>query len=138
MTIYTEETFSTAEQIQRFEEVISQQTSTIENLQRALENRAQQCRSHEQNEETLKELLIEEHENIDEGIIDSICSIFGIELTREVYVEGVVPFSGYLTLPVGYDPDDIQGEISAEVSIGWQSDIEGDLDVDDIEVTVTR
>lgn len=63
--------------------------------------------------------------------LKEVAALLEIEMTKTVNVSVTVTFSGTATVPMDFDPDDLEGELSFHVDEGYNSDIEWDLDEDD-------
>ena len=73
-------------------------------------------------------------DDIDKDTLKSIAEELRIELTREVRIKMTITASGTATVPIDFDLDDIDGEISVDFSNNYGTDVELDIDVDDMTV----
>ena len=80
----------------------------------------------------IKDAIIADDVDID--TIKSIANELCIELTREVRIKMTITASGTATVPIDFDLDDIDGEISVDFSNNYGTDVEFDIDVDDMTV----
>ena len=71
--------------------------------------------------------------DIDKDTLIQIASDLNVELTREVRVKMRITASGTATVPIGFNLDEIDSEISVEFSNNY-GDLELDIDVDDLTV----
>jgi hypothetical protein len=102
---------------------------TIASLREALTKQGNRIASFES---TLKEFV--KDEEIDTDVAQSLADCFGINLTREYSITVIARFSGTVTVDAGYDIDDLQGELAAELSAGWADGFTVDVDCDEVEV----
>ena len=80
---------------------------------------------------TIKHAII--NDDIDKDTLIQIASDLNVELTREVRVKMRVTASGTATVPIGFNLDEIDSEISVEFSNNY-GDLELDIEVDDMTV----
>jgi hypothetical protein len=73
-------------------------------------------------------------DDIDIDTLKNIANELCIELTREVRIKMTITASGTATVPIDFDLDDIDGEISVDFSNNYGTDVEFDIDVDDMTV----
>ena len=69
---------------------------------------------------------------VDIDMLKSIADELCIELTREVRIKIKIEASGTATVPIEFDLDDIDNEISVEFSNNYGTDVEFDIEVDDM------
>ena len=69
---------------------------------------------------------------VDIDMLKSIADELCIELTREVRIKIKIEASGTATVPIDFDLDDIDNEISVEFSNNYGTDVEFDIEVDDM------
>ena len=69
---------------------------------------------------------------VDIDMLKSIADELCIELTREVRIKMKITASGTATVPIDFDLDDIDNEISVEFSNNYGTDVEFDIEVDDM------
>ena len=74
--------------------------------------------------------LKEQHNYIDEDVVQSLVDIFSFELTKEYDVQVTVTFSGTVTAPLGYDMDELENALEARLDTSYYS---GDVVVDFME-----
>jgi hypothetical protein len=71
----------------------------------------------------------------DDEVVTSLAEIFGWELTTEVEATVTATFRVTLTVPIGKSADDLDGELTADLTLDWQRNREGfDLSIDNTEV----
>ena len=73
-------------------------------------------------------------DDIDIDTLKGIAQELNIELTREVRVNIKINASGTVTVPIEFDLDEIDTEISVEFSNNYGTDVEFDIEVDDMTV----
>ena len=73
-------------------------------------------------------------DDIDIDTLKGIAQELNIELTREVRVNIKINASGTVTVPIEFDLDDIDNELSVEFGNNYGTDVEFDIEVDDITV----
>jgi hypothetical protein len=73
-------------------------------------------------------------DDVDVDTLKSIAQELRIELTREVRIKMTITASGTATVPIDFDLDDIDGEISVDFSNNYGTDVEFDIEVDDMTV----
>ena len=74
------------------------------------------------------------NDDVDIDTIKSIAEELCIELTREVRIKIKITAGGTATVPIDFDLDDIDNEISVEFSNNYGTDVEFDIEVDDMDV----
>jgi len=71
----------------------------------------------------------------EDEVVTSLAEIFGWELTTEVEATVTATFRVTLTIPMGKSADDLDGELTADLTLDWERNREGyDLSIDDTEV----
>ena len=71
---------------------------------------------------------------VDVDVLKDIATELNIALTREVRIKIKITASGTATVPIDFDLDDIDNEISVEFSNNYGTDVEFDIEVDDMDV----
>jgi hypothetical protein len=71
---------------------------------------------------------------VDIDMLKSIADELCIELTREVRINIKINARGTATVPIDFDLDDIDNELSVEFSNNYGTDVEFDIEVDDMTV----
>jgi hypothetical protein len=128
------------------EVTIESLTSELESVKADLE-RTKRNRDHYYDRETrfsneidrAKEYIFEQIKSGDldaeDEVVTSLAEIFGWELTSEVEATVTATFRVTLTIPIGKSADDLDGELTADLTLDWERSREGfDLDIDDTEV----
>ena len=77
----------------------------------------------------LEEFLKNNHSDMDESTVEEIAGIFGISLTVDYDVTITVTLSGTVTVPMGYDMDDLENDIQIRVEHGYYGNADVDIDV---------
>ena len=80
----------------------------------------------------IKDAII--NDDVDIDTLKSIANELCIELTREVRIKMKITASGTATVPIDFDLDDIDNELSVEFSNNYGTDVEFDIEVDDMTV----
>ena len=76
--------------------------------------------------------------DFDSATLEDLAGYFDILLQREYMVEITVKFSGNVTVPMDYDIDDLENELTADISKGYYSNssVEVDFMEDGMEISV--
>ena len=88
----------------------------------------------------LEDFLKDNHSDMDESHVEEIAGIFGISLTVDYDVTINVTFTGTITVPMGYDMDDLENDIQARIEHGYygNSDIDIDVSEDHLDIDYTE
>ena len=107
-------------------EQANERTATLQKMYGRLNNQIENVST------IIKDAIIADDIDIDtlKNIANELC----IELTREVRIKMTITASGTATVPIDFDLDDIDGEISVDFSNNYGTDVEFDIDVDDMTV----
>lgn len=71
----------------------------------------------------------------EDEVVTSLAEIFDWELETKVEATVTATFRVTLTVPMGKSADDLDGELTADLTLDWERNREGyDLDIDDTEV----
>lgn len=86
-----------------------------------------------------KDYIFEQIKNGDldaeDEVVTSLAEIFDWELETKVEATVTATFRVTLTVPIGRSADDLDGELTADLTLDWERSREGyDLDIDDTEV----
>ena len=65
-----------------------------------------------------------ENNNIDSEVAEDLAEYFGRDLTRTVMVRVTADIDIEVTIPVGYDIDDLHGDLEVEITNSYSSDVE--------------
>lgn len=74
----------------------------------------------EERAKALKELIVEQHENIDEDIIQSLCEIFDIEVEEEVTLDVTIEMTATVKRPI------------------WESNNDRSIYVDSVKLSIEK
>ena len=87
--------------------------------------------------ETFEDALKNNEWDFDAETLNDLASYFDITLEREYSVEITVRFSGSVTVPMDYDIDDLENELTAEINKGYYSNssVEVDFMEDGMEIS---
>lgn len=119
----------------------------IDNLQKSLEQKTtdyeyvrERLRKRENQVEDLESFLKENHSYMDSDHVEEIASFFNIALERDYDVEITVRFSGTVSVPMGYDIDDLENDISANIENAYygNSSITVDVSEDSMDIEWTE
>lgn len=120
-------------------QIMGEMQNKIDRLSESLDTQLIVNRSMEQNVDSLIESLMRltESGDIEDHIAEELADIFGRTLTRTVDVRMTIVLDAQVTVPVGYDLDDLHGDLDVEINALYAADvqIEG-TEVDSIEVEV--
>jgi predicted nucleotidyltransferase len=118
---------------------IDKLNKTIDSLSSVLDTERVLIRSMEQNVDSFIEALMRltESGDIEDYVAEELADIFGRTLTRTVDVRMTIVLDAQVSVPVGYDLDDLHGDVDVEINPIYAADvqIEG-IEVDSIEVEV--
>jgi hypothetical protein len=96
-----------------------------------------QARAHEKQMmiDNLEEYVKEQYDYIDEEISQSLVDIFGLSITKDYDVTVTVTFSGTVSVPLNYDMDSLENDLSASLESHYYSgDVEADFSEDRMEI----
>ena len=96
-----------------------------------------QARAHEKQMmiDNLEEYVKEQYDYIDEEISQSLVDIFGLSITKDYDVTVTVTFSGTVSVPLNYDMDSLENDLSASLESHYYSgDVETDFSEDRMEI----
>jgi hypothetical protein len=96
-----------------------------------------QARAHDRQTmiDNLEEYVKEQYDYIDEEISQSLVDIFGLNITKDYDVTVTVTFSGTVSVPLNYDMDGLENDLSASLESHYYSaDIEADFSEDRMEI----
>lgn len=119
----------------------------IDNLQKSLEQKTtdyeyvrERLRKRENQVEDLESFLKDNHSYMDSDHVEEIAGFFGIALERDYDVEITVRFSGTVSVPMGYDIDDLENDISANIENAYygNSSITVDVSEDSMDIEWTE
>lgn len=118
------------EKIADLENKLSLKTQSWEFASSQLQNRVAQI-------EAFENELKNNPWDFDEDTLNDLASYFDITLEREYMVEVTVRFSGNVTVPMDYDIDDLENELSASIERSYygNSAVEVDFMEEEMEVS---
>lgn len=83
----------------------------------------------------LEEYLKENHQYMDEDVVERLADIFSLELTRDYDVTVIVKFSGTVTVPLNYNMDDLENALTANLDASYYAgDVEADFGEDSMDI----
>ena len=88
--------------------------------------------------ESLETFIKDNHSFMDEDHVTAICEIFDIVLSQDYDVTVTVTFSGTVSVPLGYDMDNLENDLRAELSASYGNDVEADLYEDSMDIDYTE
>jgi hypothetical protein len=90
--------------------------------------------------DSFEEALRDNSWDFDEDTLNDLASYFGISLEREYSVEITVTFSGTVTVPLDYDIDDLENDLSASIDTHHygNSSVVVDFSEDNMEINYTE
>ena len=85
--------------------------------------------------DNLQEYVKENFDYIDENISQELVDIFGLNISRDYDVTVTVTFSGTVSVPLNYDMEGLENDLSASLESHYYSaDIEADFSEDKMEI----
>ena len=124
-TVTVDERYPTVEALQQkvadLENKLSLKTQSWEFASRQLQNRVAQI-------ESFESALKHNEWDFDAETLNDLASFFDITLEREYSVEIMVRFSGTVTVPMDYDIDDLENDLSAEITTHHYGNSSVDVD----------
>jgi hypothetical protein len=85
--------------------------------------------------DNLEEYVKEQFDYIDEEISQSLVDIFGLNISKDYDVTVTVTFSGTVSVPLNYDMDSLENDLSASLESHYYSaDVEADFSEDRMEI----
>ena len=89
--------------------------------------------------DNLEQWLKEQYDYIDEEFVQSLADIFGLEITKDYDVTVTVTFSGTVSVPLNYDMDGLENDLSASLESHYYSaDVEADFLEDRMDIDWTE
>jgi len=100
----------------------------------------EQLRKRNNQVEDLESFLKENHSYMDSDHVEEIASFFNIALEKDYDVEITVRFSGTVSAPLGYDMDDLENDIQANIENAYygNSSITVDVSEDSVDIDWTE
>lgn len=85
--------------------------------------------------DSLEAYIKENFDYIDENVSQEIVDIFGFNITKDYDVTITVTFSGTVSVPLNYDMDNLENDLSANLESHYYSaDVEADFSEDRMEI----
>jgi hypothetical protein len=85
--------------------------------------------------DNLEQYVKEQYDYIDEEISQSLVDIFGLSISKDYDVTVTVTFSGTVSVPLNYDMDSLENDLTASLESHYYSaDIEADFSEDRMEI----
>jgi outer membrane murein-binding lipoprotein Lpp len=85
--------------------------------------------------DALEMYVKENFDYIDEDVSQNLVEIFSLEITKDYDVTVTVTFSGTVSVPLNYDMDNLENDLSASLESHYYSaDIEADFSEDRMEI----
>ena len=85
--------------------------------------------------DNLEEYLKDNHQYMDEDVLERLVDIFALELTKDYDVTVTVTFSGIVSVPLNYDMDNLENDLNASLESHYYSaDVEADFSEDNMEI----
>ena len=96
-----------------------------------------QARAHDRQMmiDNLEQYVKDQFDYIDEEISQSLVDIFGLNISKDYDVTVTVTFSGVVSVPLNYDMDDLENDLSAGLEAHYYSgNVEADFSEDRMEI----
>ncbi len=114
---------------------INRLTSEVEALQSDRDYWRGQTNNRQAQIDGLEEYLKENFDYIDENVTQELVDIFSLTITKDYDVTVTVTFSGIVSVPLNYDMDNLENDLSASLESHYYSaDIEADFSEDRMEI----
>jgi outer membrane murein-binding lipoprotein Lpp len=85
--------------------------------------------------DNLEMYVKENFDYIDENVSQELVDIFALEITKDYDVTVTVTFSGTVSVPLNYDMDDLENDLSASLESHYYSaNVEADFSEDRMEI----
>lgn len=135
----TPEFLSPEATIEKLTTELAETKSEVERLRSNRDFYSKRAENFSRSIDRAKEYIFEQVKNGDldaeDEVVTSLAEIFDWELTTEVEATVTATFRVTLTVPMGKSADDLDGELTADLTLDWQRNREGfDLSIDDTEV----
>jgi hypothetical protein len=132
----------TPEHIHPFPPTMQELETKIDQLNNALASMTAdrdfwQARAHDRQMmiDNLEQYVKEQYDYIDEEISQSLVDIFGLNISKDYDVTVTVTFSGTVSVPLNYDMDSLENDLSASLESHYYSaDVEADFSEDRMEI----
>ena len=112
---------------------LEQQIADLENKlslkTQGWESAVQQMRKYAAQIDAFEEALKKNEWDLDNETLSDLAGYFDLTLARDYAVEITVKFYGNVTVPKDYDIDDLENELSAEISRSYYGDADVEIDL---------
>ena len=117
---------SLTEEIEQLHEQRDENNLTIESFRNALDAERRRCNGLEYNVDKLIERIMElvESGDLEEYVAEELGSIVGRDLIRTVSVRVTADIDIEINVPVGYDLENLEGDLDVEITSIYSSDVE--------------
>jgi hypothetical protein len=117
---------SLMEEIEQLHEERDEKDTTIESLRGTINMERSRVTSMEARIDSMIERLMQfvEDGDIENDYAEELASFFGRNLIRTVTVRVTADIDVEVTVPVGYDIDDLHGDLEVEITNTYSSDVE--------------
>ena len=114
---------------------INRLTSEVEALQSDRDYWRGQTNNRQAQIDGLEEYLKENFDYIDENVTQELVDIFSLTITKDYDVTVTVTFSGTVSVPLNYDMDNLENDLSASLESHYYSaDVDADFSEDRMEI----
>ncbi len=114
---------------------INRLTSEIEALQSDRDYWRGQTNNRQAQIDGLESYLKENFDYIDENVTQELVDIFGLSISKDYDVTVTVTFSGTVSVPLNYDMDNLENDLSASLESHYYSaDVDADFSEDRMEI----
>jgi hypothetical protein len=114
---------------------INRLTSEVEALQSDRDYWRGQSNNRQAQIDALEMYVKENFDYIDEDVSQNLVEIFSLEITKDYDVTVTVTFSGTVSVPLNYDIDNLENDLSANLDSHYYSaDVEADFSEDRMEI----
>jgi hypothetical protein len=121
--------------IQELETEINRLTSEIEVVTNDREFWREKYNARMAQIDNLQQYVKENFDYIDENVSQELVDIFGLNITRDYDVTVTVTFSGTVSVPLNYDMEGLENDLSASLESHYYSaDVEADFMEDRMEI----
>ncbi len=121
--------------MQELEQKIVEMQAKIDTLQKSLDYWQDRGTTYSNQIAQLEEYVKDQFDYIDEDVSQSLVDIFGLEIKKDYDVTVTVTFSGTVSVPLNYDMDNLENDLSANLESHYYSaDVEADFSEDRMEI----
>jgi sugar-specific transcriptional regulator TrmB len=135
----TPEFLSPEATIEKLTNDLAEAKSEVERIRSNRDFYANRADNYSRSVDRAKEYIFEQIKSgdldADDEVVTSLAEIFDWELETQVDATVTATFRVTLTVPIGKSADDLDGELTADLTLDWERSREGfDLSIDDTEV----